>query len=270
MEQIGRLLKLPEGIDLNTEMSFEERLQIDCVLANAAEGHLAGEDCPVCRNKGLVFRISRGTVVARYCDCMEARQSRSRMRRSGLGHLLEECTFENFEATEPWQQVIRQRAMDYAARPEGWLLLCGQVGCGKTHLCTAVVGELLRQGRAARYMRWRDEVVKLRACVNDGEEYSRLLQPLKEAEVLYIDDFFKSAGREGPTTGDRNIAFELINARYAAGPERLTILSSERTLDEILQIDDAVGSRIYQRTKGNCLVVARDSRRNYRLRDCVV
>ena len=31
--------------------------------------------------------------------------------------------------------------------------------------------------------------------------------------------------------------------------DRLTIISTERSLDEILEIDEAVGSRIYERSK---------------------
>ena len=39
----------------------------------------------------------------------------------------------------------------------------GQVGAGKTHLCTAMVGEFLKRGISAKYMLWRDDALKLKA-----------------------------------------------------------------------------------------------------------
>ena len=39
----------------------------------------------------------------------------------------------------------------------------GQPGSGKTHICTAVTGELLRSGLNARYIVRNDEAVKIKA-----------------------------------------------------------------------------------------------------------
>ena len=68
-------------------------------------------------------------------------------------------------------------------------------------------------------MLWRDIAVKLKSVVNDFNEYERLISPLKNADVLYIDDFFKTGkDRVGntmrPTEADCNLAFEIINYRY--------------------------------------------------------
>ena len=72
----------------------------------------------------------------------------------------------------------------------------GQVGCGKTHICTGIVRELIKQGREARYMLWRDESTAIKATVKYPEEYAALVEPLKTVDVLYIDDFLK------PTAGN--------------------------------------------------------------------
>ena len=47
-------------------------------------------------------------------------------------------------------------------------------------------------------------------------------------------------------------------------PKKLTIISSECTIDDILDIDEAVGGRIFERAKAFSLKP--DKRRNYRLR----
>jgi len=113
-------------------------------------------------------------------------------------------------------------------------------------------------------MLWKDESVRLKAVVTDGSEYSQIIEPLKKVDVLYIDDFLKTERGKFPTTGDVNIAFELINHRYIN--KKITIFSSERDVDEIIDIDEATGSRIYERTKnGVYLSVSKDKSKNYRL-----
>ena len=97
-------------------------------------------------------------------------------------------------------------------------------------------------------MLWRDVSAKAKAVVNDAEEYGRIVDKLKTVSVLYIDDLFKVGKGEKPTVGDVNLAFEIINFRYA-DPAKVTVISSERTIGDILSIDEATGSRIYERTK---------------------
>ena len=124
-------------------------------------------------------------------------------------------------------------------------------------------------------MLWRDEVVKLKACVTEAAEYSRMITELKEAEVLYIDDLFKT-GKDGegkaqrPTGADVNIAFEILNYRYN-NPKLITIISSECKVTDMLDIDEAIAGRIAERTSpfGYGLNINKDQRKNYRLRGTV-
>ena len=69
--------------------------------------------------------------------------------------------------------------------------------------------------------------------------YSRLLTPFKTVPVLYIDDLFKTEAGKLPTTADVNIAFEIINHRYI-NPDYITVISTEKTMDELIAIDEAV------------------------------
>ena len=74
--------------------------------------------------------------------------------------------------------------------------------------------------------------------------------------MLYIDDLFK-----GNVTGaDLNLAFQLINARYN-DRKLITILSSELTLSEIIEQDEALGGRIYERARGFVLAAPNRNRR---------
>lgn len=245
---------------------------------NSSPGSLNEDDgynCDICHNKGIIMRAARShgiwTNFSRDCKCMTVRRSIMRMKRSGLKDIIKDYTFGKFEATEPWQQTIKTAAMDYAKRPEGWFYIGGQSGSGKTHICTAICREFLLEGKEVRYMLWRDDVARLKAVVNDHEEYGKLIGALKDVEVLYIDDLFKTGkGPDGmaqkPTTGDINVAFEILNHRYN-DPTKLTILSSECTINDILGIDEAVGGRIFERAK--VFSLKQDRSRNYRLRGVV-
>ncbi len=242
-----------------------------CEDYNKTHGRLDGYDCPDCLNRGNHLVLRSGEIITRECHCMETRRSLARIAKSGLGDMLEDYTLDNYSETEAWQKRVKQSAVDYLYDWRGnWFYAGGQSGSGKTHVCTAIVGEFLKRGMAARYMLWRDEVVQLKACVNDDVMYSKIITPLKTVEVLYIDDLFKTArGIDGntkpPTQGDLNVAFEIINYRYN-NKDLITILSSEYYVNELLDVDEAIGSRIYERTKRYCNNVKRDKQRNYRTR----
>lgn len=232
-----------------------------------------GYDCPVCRNKGVIMLTVEGpggwwSTATKDCKCMKTRKTIRQMQRSGLKNVIRDLTFSKFEAAEAWQQTLKQAAMDYAANPTGWFYIGGQSGIGKSHLCTAICREFLLAGREVKYMLWRDEVTRLKALVTDGDEYRKLMDTYKRIEVLYIDDLFKT-GRDKdnnpqrPTAADINAAFEIINAR-SLDAKLLTIISSECTTNDLLDIDEATGGRICE--KAQVFSIAPDRAKNYRLR----
>lgn len=230
-------------------------------------------DCPICLNKGDIARAAQNDhgwwmTYHAPCKCLEIRKTIRQMQRSGLKNIIRDYTFSAFKATEPWQKTTKNAAMDYAKHPDGWFYIGGQVGCGKTHLCTAICREFLLNGREVKYMLWRDDAVKAKQLVNDYAEYQALIGPYKSAEVLYIDDLFKTGKNDKgetqrPTAADVNLAFEILNSRYT-DPQKLTIISSECTVEELLAIDEGVGSRITERSV--VFSISKDRKKNYRLR----
>jgi hypothetical protein len=70
--------------------------------------------------------------------------------------------------------------------------------------------------------------------------------------------------KQRPTRADVNLAFEIINARGAAN--KITIISSECTLTDLIDIDEAVGGRIKQKCGAHCWSIDPDRSKNYRLR----
>lgn len=241
---------------------------------NEADGY----DCPICLNKGDICRAvqnPRGNWFPHHspCKCVEIRSNIRRMQRSGLGDVIREKTFDKYEVIDPWHKAIKDKAVEYAGNPKGWFALLGQSGAGKTHLCTAICREFLWAGRQVLYMRWTDEIAVLQGYEKkDPAKRLETMNRLKEAEVLYIDDLFKPYEKDGvkqmPSSWDKKITFELINYR-ADKPDQLTIISSEWTQDGLVDIDEATGGRIFEKAGEYAISIAKDRRKNYRLRKAV-
>lgn len=224
---------------------------------NAPDSTLAGIDCPICHNTGTITKAVDGVLWSRECECMSKRRTMRNIRNSGLANLCDRYTFEAYKAYDGYARAVKEKAMQYAtATGADWFYICGRPGSGKTHICIAICNTLLERGREVKYMLWREVAPQLKSAVNDAERYKAIMQPLKYADVLYIDDFLKG----NATDADVNIAFELLNFRYNNSENR-TIISTERTLDDVLSIDEAVGSRIGQRSRGYIITSPRENRR---------
>ena len=277
MARISEILK-KRGLDTTSKLSPKEYEQFKVDGLNNTVGDRDKEDghnCPLCKNKGYIAKLTEEDGHYSHCftdcKCVEIRNSIMRMKRSGLKDIIKDYTFDKYETNEPWQKTLKSAAMEYAKNPDGWFFLGGQSGCGKTHLCTATCREFLLAGKRVQYMLWRDDVVAIKANVNEGEVYNKLIDRFKTADVLYIDDLFKTGkvdnGYQKPTAADVNVAFEIINYRYN-NPALVTIISSELTEDEILDIDEATGGRIYERAK-KAFSIGKDRKKNYRIKGAV-
>lgn len=207
--------------------------------------------CKLCHDTGQIIHRVPGSIEISVseCECAVKRRNALRIKRSGLADVMNRYTFEAYKTPDKQTAAIKAAALRYVAESRGeWFVIVGRPGSGKTHICTAIVGKLIEGGKNCKYMLWRDEVRELKALVNDNPAYRERMNLLKNVDVLYIDDFFK--GRT-VSDGDLNVAFELLNARYNA--RKRTIISGERTIGAIMDIDEAIGSRIYERSKnGYC------------------
>lgn len=240
---------------------------------NSCTGSLSGYDCKKCMNRGSLALLNEAGngILMRDCSCMKIRRCVWKMESSGLSDIIRKYTFDSFRCNTDWQEKLRSTAETFAKKADSWFLLCGQSGAGKTHLCTAICRQLLLDGREVVYMPWREDITTLKGLSLDSEEREKQLQRIKTAEVLYIDDLFKNGrdkdGSSMPTRADVELAFEIMNYRYNS--RLVTILSTERSPQELLEIDQALGSRITERSEEYVLFVGPDSSRNYRLRSIV-
>lgn len=212
-----------------------------------------------------------------FCECRKIREAERILRQSGLEGEIAEKRFDNFEIKYPWQQELKDKAIAYGkayfeAKANGWkypwFYVGGQSGTGKSHICTAICGVMLKRGIPIRYMKWTTESRRLRALANTPD-YDGLLDKLIGVEILYIDDLFKQRSHKQINVSDAEgrVLFEILNERYIQN--KSTIISSEWFLrsELIEQVDDGTLGRAFERTRAGEFVVniERKPENNFRL-----
>jgi DNA replication protein DnaC len=259
MEQIGEITNkvIPDG-NCQTELTYKID-QVDRL--NNAIGTLTGYNCEKCKNRGYINIRQDGYIFTQECECMKVRRTLKLMRESGIIESLNKYNFENYKINEEWQQKMFDLANDFIVSKDNWFYLGGQVGCGKTHICTSIVGELLKKGIPVKYIIWNEEATKIKQNILEGKEYNALMEELKRIEVLYIDDLFKTQ----PTKADIDIAFKIINYRYLNNLK--TIISCEKNIEQLCELDEAVASRIVEKAGKFYLYIQPDIEKNMRFKN---
>lgn len=259
-------------------MTQKERMEQRVILYNKDTGNRNeedGYDCPICKNRGFSYVLTEyngiyDTAIS-VCKCDEIRRTRLRLKKAGLLSMVNQLTFDAYQTKDKWQATIKARAQQFCRDDDHrFFFIGGQSGAGKTHICTAITAHYINQGKKARYMVWFDESQRIKGLVNEPE-YVTVMDEIKKAEVLYIDDLFKPIkDAKGqivpPSYADIRLAMEIINYRYN-NPGLITVISGERTIDELICLDEALAGRISQLSKegGYCINLSKDSRKNWRL-----
>ncbi len=126
----------------------------------------------------------------------------------------------------------------YAEAPEGWLVLTGEYGCGKTHLAAAIANEREEAGDTTLFIVVPDLLDHLRATFNPNSavSYDRRFDEIRTAQFLVLDDL----GTESATPWAKEKLFQIVNYRYAA---RLpTVFTTTQSIEEI---EPRLRSRMY-------------------------
>lgn len=205
---------------------------------------MAEERCPRCGGTGFVRHDvpvghpDFGKAIA--CNCRtEERRSRRLRALDGISSLaaLSHLTFETF-IPEP-SHLAGDRAFnlgrafqicaDYAAAPEGWLLLSGAYGCGKTHLAAAIANARMDRGEPVVFMVVPDLLDHLRASFSPQSEvsYDNLFEMVKSAPLLILDDL----GAHSSTPWAQEKLFQLLNHRYVTG--LATVITTNQRVDDM-------------------------------------
>jgi DNA replication protein DnaC len=178
-----------------------------------------GNVCPICHGAGYLRQDlpvgdpNFGKIIP--CHCKE--KELKRKRRLELGRLAkldshQDQTFDTFIHTDHRLQEAYRVARAYAENPQGWLLLSGPVGCGKTHLAAAIAHVCLERDSLVIFSTVPELLDHLRTAFAPSNEmpYHELFDRIREAYLLVLDDL----GVEYSTPWATDKLFQIVNYRY--------------------------------------------------------
>ncbi len=200
------------------------------------------------------------------CECRKIRIAEDKLKASGVSEEFRKKRFENFNyenSIESMEAYVKTK--NYSKNfniiklsNNNSIMLLGQVGSGKTHLAMAVSNIMLDNSIGVIYMPYRSVITRIKQSVTDEENYQKEVNIYKNAEVLLIDDLFK--GRI--TEADINIIYEIVDYRYFKNLPM--IITTEKTIEDLVEIDEAIGSRLYEKSK-NYIIEMKGKKLNYRI-----
>ncbi|MDY6878262.1 MAG: ATP-binding protein [Chloroflexota bacterium] len=209
-----------------------------------AESVKVENTCPTCRGLGYlradvpVGHPDFGKLVPCTCRLAELAQRRvATLRTLSDLEVLARMTFETFLPEMPGlpsdkQSNLRwayEEARTFAKRPEGWLVLKGGYGCGKTHLAAAIANECIERGQPVLFITVPDLLDHLRAAFapSSPADFDTRFEQVRTTPVLILDDL----GTESSTPWAQEKLFQVLNYRYSA---RLsTVITTNHELEEI-------------------------------------
>lgn len=238
MERLGEILKrTPKNISREGTDTWSSGESTEAVVL----------ECPICKGARFVHpllpsgRPDFTRVIPCRCNQGEPEEEhllRLRQDSGDLGlKLLRDMSFENFDPKRVNLPLEQQRnlgdayklARRFAEEPDGWLVLQGPNGCGKTHLAAAIGNYQLRKGKPVFFKVVPDFLDHLRSTFSPDSKVTsdELFERVRNAPLLILDDF----GEQASTPWAQEKLYQLINYRYN---ERLpTVITTCLSLDEI-------------------------------------
>ncbi|MGE5223985.1 MAG: ATP-binding protein, partial [Omnitrophica WOR_2 bacterium] len=207
--------------------------------------------CPICHGIGyLRLDVPLGHPdfgKLEICTCRQRQVSEQvRDHLYTLSNLeeLKHMTFENFQPRgrvgegrmrADSLELACNQAMIFAQKLEGWLVIQGKYGCGKTHLAAAIANFAVNLGVPTLFITVPDLLDMLRFAYDDPEAtFQQRFEEIRNSRLLVMDDF----GTQNATSWAQEKLFQIVNYRYI---NRLpTVITTNLLLD---QIDERISSR---------------------------
>lgn len=197
----------------------------------------------MCKGAGFVYpllasgRHDFSRIVP--CRCIQEELGKEKLAQlqqySNLG-VLSRLTFDNLlsggrygnAASQQYFTKAYEAANAFADNPQGWLILVGPNGCGKTHLACAIANRCLSMGQTVFYVGVADLLDHLRSTFSPNSDiaYDDLFERVKTISLLVLDGLTMT----GATTWARGKLEQLIDYRFNA--QLPTVITTDVPIDE--------------------------------------
>lgn len=158
---------------------------------------------------------------------------------------IQSMTFENFYASHHGLtkeessslQGVRSACLKYAEQPDGWVILTGQPGCGKTHLAAAIAHYRLLQGDVPMFVKVSRLLQKVRSTFDQKSELTLqdIMSEIENAPLLILDDLFFKLSSAWKSEWANEQLFELVDYRYES---RLPTIITTTLTEAAMSTDD--------------------------------
>ncbi|MBO5945702.1 MAG: ATP-binding protein [Clostridia bacterium] len=198
--------------------------------------------CPACSDSGY--------ADGKMCACMREALIKENIKSSGIGHLIDKQSFDNFSTSSygedsEFMESVLMIAKNYAYTfgPDSKnLVLSGKTGTGKTHISTAIARVVIERGFDVLY----DSAQNIISAFEDDKfrtGYNRQgssAEKYLDCDLLIIDDL----GTEFTTQFTVSCLYNLLNTRLNKG--LATVISTNLERQELeRKYDDRLFSRIF-------------------------